>query len=235
MDKQNILESRNKLFKKFKNINRGKNQPRRKIKRKTKLKKKLILTKQEQNIIAYIKRINSYLDNLEKKDETLYFIALQELEDFIYFYFEDTSKYEYNSKIIYKNVKTNIENFITTKIFNKRLYLNCYNTFKIYFIMDCLQDFIELLKQLDNYMEKEQNNYVFEDDNEKISIEECYEILDLNIDNTYTKKQIIKAYRKKALKYHPDKNINEVDKYTELFKKINKYYKYLIKKKYTTL
>ena len=231
-----ILEARKKLFSKFKPNNiRGRNIPRRKVRQKINLGNTRKKTKMELDMIKCIKRINKYLNDLEKKDEEICQIAEQELEDLFYFYFEDTSKYEYNSKKLYKEVKEDIEEFIREKLFNKRLIIDCYSVFKKYFIQDSFEDLLDLLRDLDNYMEKEKYNELFEecDEEDEISLDDCYKILDLNIEETYTQKQVIKAYRKKAIQYHPDKHDDsEKDKYSELFKTLNKHYRFIIKKKF---
>ena len=166
MDSKNeILEARKKLFSKFKNKGvRGKNIPRRKVKRKNanlgNTRKK---TKMELDMIKCIKRINKYLDDLEKKDEEMCEVAEQELEDLFYFYFEDTSKFEYNSKKLYKEVKSDIEIFIEDNLFDRRVVLDCYSVFKKYFILDCFEDLLDLLHSIDNYMEKERYEELFEE------------------------------------------------------------------------
>jgi len=233
-----IFEARKKLFSKFKNNGvRGRNIPRRKVKRK---KSNLVntrkKTKMELDMIKCIQRINTYLNELEKKDEEMGEVAQQELEDLFYFYLEDTSKFEYNSKKLYREVKDDIEFFIRDKLFQKRVILDCYGVFKKYFIQDSLEDLLDLLYDLDNYMEKERYEELFkecEEENE-ISLNECYEILDLDIENEYTQKEVVKAYRKKAIQYHPDKHDDsEKEKYSELFKSLNKNYRYLLKKKFS--
>jgi len=230
-----MKEAREKLFSKFKNNNvRGKNIPRRKVKRKNanlgNTRKK---TKMELDMIKCIQRINKYLNELEKKDQEMCEVAEQELEDLFYFYFEDTSKFEYNSKKLYKQVKEDVGNFILCNLFEKRVILDCYSVFKKYFIHDCFEDLLDLLRDLDNYMEKERYKELFEEceeDVDEISLDNCYKMLDLDINETYTKKQVIKAYRKKAFLYHPDKHEdNEKEKYAELFKDLNKHYRFLLK------
>ncbi|CAG8823390.1 8502_t:CDS:2, partial [Gigaspora rosea] len=51
----------------------------------------------------------------------------------------------------------------------------------------------------------------------------------LNITKSCTKKDIEKAYKKLALKYHPDKNLTNPKIAHEKFCKINEAYKYLLK------
>ena len=234
-----ILEARKKLFSKFKNNSvRGRNVPRRKVKRKnTNLGNTRKKTKMELDMIKCIQRINKYLDELEKKDEEMCEVAEQELEDLFYFYFEDTSKYEYNSKKLYKEVKEDVEGFIENNLFDRRVVLDCYGVFKKYFIYDCFEDLLDMLRDLDNYMEKEKYEELFEEceeDVDEISIDDCYKMLDLDIENEYTQKEVVKAYRKKALQYHPDKQEDsEKEKYAELFKNLNKHYRFLIKKKFS--
>ncbi|MGZ6250629.1 MAG: J domain-containing protein [Candidatus Chromulinivorax sp.] len=41
---------------------------------------------------------------------------------------------------------------------------------------------------------------------DKISLQDAYNVLQLDPDNTYTKSQVDKAYKQLSLKYHPDKN-----------------------------
>ena len=252
-----ILEARKKLFSKFKNNSvrgrniprtllfskfknnsvRGRNIPRRKVKRKAgnlgNTRKK---TKMELDMIKCIQRINKYLDELEKKDEEMCEVAEQELEDLLYFYFEDTGKYEYNSKKLYKEVREDTEGFIGENIFEKRLVADCYGVFRKYFIQDCFEDLLDLLRSLDNYMEKERYEELFEEceEEDEISLDKCYEMLGLDINETYTQKQITKAYRKKAIQYHPDKHEDsEKEKFSELFKSLNKHYRFLVKKKFS--
>ena len=234
--KNEILEARKRLFSKFKSNNvRGRNIPRRKVKRKINLGNSRKKTKMELDMIKCIQRINKYLDRLYEKDEEMCEVAEQELEDLFYFYFEDTSKFEYNSKKLYKEVKQDIEGFIGDKLFERRIIVDCYSVFKKYFIQDSFEDLLDLLHDLDNYMEKEKYNELFEEceEEEEISLDECYKILDLNIEETYTQKQVTKAYRKKAIHYHPDKHDDsEKEKYSELFKSLNKHYRFLVKKKF---
>jgi DnaJ-class molecular chaperone len=51
----------------------------------------------------------------------------------------------------------------------------------------------------------------------------------LNIKRSCTKKDIERAYKKLALKYHPDKNLNNPEIAHEKFCKINEAYTYLLK------
>ena len=50
----------------------------------------------------------------------------------------------------------------------------------------------------------------------------------LNISINSNKNEIKKAYRKASLKWHPDKNINNKEVATEMFKKISEAYKTLL-------
>ena len=73
-----------------------------------------------------------------------------------------------------------------------------------------------------------------EEDVDEISLDDCYEMLDLDIENEYTQKEVVKAYRNKARDCHPDKHEdNEKEKYAELFKNLNKHYRFLVKKKFS--
>lgn len=45
-----------------------------------------------------------------------------------------------------------------------------------------------------------------------------------------TEKELKTAYRQQAMKWHPDKNLNNVDQATERMKKINAAYDYLLHK-----
>ncbi|EDV20801.1 uncharacterized protein TRIADDRAFT_5788, partial [Trichoplax adhaerens] len=52
-----------------------------------------------------------------------------------------------------------------------------------------------------------------------------YEVL--GVERTATTQELKKAYRKLALKYHPDKNINQAEEYTQLFTEILRAYEVL--------
>ncbi|RDD36930.1 DnaJ-like protein subfamily C member 21 [Trichoplax sp. H2] len=52
-----------------------------------------------------------------------------------------------------------------------------------------------------------------------------YEVLE--VERTATTQELKKAYRKLALKYHPDKNINQAEEYTQLFTEILRAYEVL--------
>lgn len=49
----------------------------------------------------------------------------------------------------------------------------------------------------------------------------------LGVERTATDKEITKAYRKLALKWHPDKNVNNKDEADKIFRDINEAYQVL--------
>lgn len=75
----------------------------------------------------------------------------------------------------------------------------------------------------------EENNIYFNNDKK---INDAFEILEINIKeishDKLNKEYLKKKYHKMALKWHPDKNADDLENATENFKKINDAYYYLI-------
>lgn len=63
------------------------------------------------------------------------------------------------------------------------------------------------------------------------SIEECYQILGLEYKNNYSLNDIKRAYREKALQFHPDKNLNDPLS-SEMFLKIKEAYEIILNPSY---
>ena len=65
--------------------------------------------------------------------------------------------------------------------------------------------------------------------NDELNINDCHDLLNIDKTEMPTKKELILAFRKKALLMHPDKHPKEKEKYEELFMNINKAYQFLLK------
>jgi hypothetical protein len=73
------------------------------------------------------------------------------------------------------------------------------------------------------------------DENEYKKMESALEILEIDVDvinvESITKDYLKKKYHKLCLKWHPDKNIQNIEESTEKFREINDSYSYLLKNK----
>ena len=103
-----------------------------------------------------------------------------------------------------------------------------YKFYKKTFTNQGYEYIIDILEQLGICINKKE--YICSNEDEEIEdMSEYYKLLDLDNTVVPSKKDLHNAYKKKSAEYHPDKHPDEVDKYTELFTKINQANKKLTK------
>ena len=220
-----ILE---KLKKKFGKLKHSKGHMRRK--KKIKQKNKIVLTKNQKEISNYIFKINNLINELEEeeKEKSSYYI-----DEFVYDELILITKYDVKKKLLLKEILNDPMDFYELYFFNNEEYL--YSTYKLHKLYDMFtysgeKYILSIFKEIyEIYKNKEYNGIV----DEKLS-ENPYKTLCLNKTKDLTKTDVIKAYRKLALQYHPDKHVDEKDiikkkQYNELFTKIDKAYKHILK------
>ncbi len=230
------MNIKEKLQKKFGNKKHLKGHPRRKKKKNNN--KLQHLTKTERKIKSCIERINKLIEQIEdediKEDSSVY------VDDIINEDLHNLNKYDVTTKAILKAILEDPNYFFDTIFFtDDSVYLYSIknlNCLKNYLTYNGVKYILSIFKYIESiYINKDYENI---EESEEEFEGDPYKILELEQSEKITKKDIIKAYRKLAIKYHPDKHVDEEDeenkdenkkKYTELFQQINKAYKYLLK------
>tara|TARA_Y100001933_G_scaffold260828_1_gene313902 strand:+ start:1333 stop:2112 length:780 start_codon:yes stop_codon:yes gene_type:complete len=243
-----ILEARKKLQNKFKSQIGGKGSVRRKKKiTHSRLNDSRIKTKEELKLENTIININKQIKDIEDKDT--HDLAMIYLEDTIFFHLQGVDRHDVNKKDFFKLIKKEPSEFFNSNFLVQHENYNQdnsdnqneneneqpsflfkeqnLNTFREYFSRDGIYYILSLFTEIDKILETKQYLEV-EEQQEELSVSDCFQILDLDETEIPTKKQLILAYRKKALEMHPDKHPDETEKYEDLFKTLNKSYKFLL-------
>jgi len=195
-------------------------------------------TQDERSIFMFISKINDILDKNDNQEE-LDSISLF-VDDTIYFYFSDISKNEVQKKHYLKEIKKDPNDFFNEYFLEERIgeegqcigkfSTNAFIMLKQIFNNDGISYITDMYKNI--YHSIEAKSYLENKEvanNDELNINDCHDLLGIDKTEMPTKKELIGAFRKKALLMHPDKHPREKEKYEEIFMKINKAYQFLLK------
>ena len=173
-------------------------------------------TKEQREYRIKINRINKIIEEIEDNDEYSKFKLYidTEMED-IGLSIEKYDLTKQARKLEYDDVKEDCLTFVYSLLisdidrplkFNPEAFGKLKKTFEIEYLsmfVKFIYD-IEVILEKKKYLEDtKEDNYEMED------IHKFFDILELDKHEIPTKQMIEKAYKQKALKYHPDKNINK--------------------------
>ena len=210
----------------------GKGSIRRKKKRNSSLALNIRKNPSEIKLIKTIDKINLKIKELNNDN---YEIFLAYIDNIHYNFLCELNKHDFKNKNHYIKFKEQPYDFFD-KLFiininiNPIQYNNSLENLYLYLSKDLVKFLInffnDILTCLDNktYLEQDINNDDFKD----ITLSECYNFFDLKMCQDITNDELKIIYRKKALLLHPDKHLEEKEKYEELFKEMNKYYKFIL-------
>ena len=226
-------EVRARLQKKFGKINTrtgGKGTVRRKKKN---TKSKIVssrINQQEKKFISLVDAVNNSIKSLENEKLELWNIFFEDwLQDIIMGFRKKDFKKKSPFDIIY--VRENYDDFIQIFIEKMGIYTIFKNPYE--FCKDQLTDngYDYYFNSLENIPKIIKNKEYYPEEAEfKIeNIDELLETLGLPKDKVPDRKTLKKAYFKLSAKNHPDKHPDELEKYTEIFGKINKAYHDLLR------
>ena len=187
--------------------------------------------KQQLDCESCIKRVNNYLKNIE--DEYLQLVNSC-IEDIGSNQLEQLEKFDVKNKNVYKNIKKDCVEYFNNNFIIQQPY-SIKNRFHIYFIkkiceVDAESFIVEMFNLMENNLEREDYKKDLDKEEKEMSTEECYKLLGIDFTDEITKEQLKKAYRKKSFENHPDKHIEETEKYEKIFADISVAYKNIIKK-----
>lgn len=195
-------------------------------------------TQDERNIFMFITKINDYLARVENQEE-LDSISVF-VDDTIYFYLSDLSKNEVKKKQYLKKIKEEPNEFFNEYFFENRVgdegqcigrfSSDIFTILKQLFNNDGISYLADMYKNIYHCLESKtylENKEALNTD--ELNINDCHELLNIDKNEIPTKKELILAFRKKALMMHPDKHPKEKEKYEDIFMNINKAYQFLLK------
>lgn len=205
---------------------------RRKKKRVSKIKFQIKKNKDELKLIHIINNINS---EILKLNEENYDIFKHYIEEDINNLLIETNKSDFTNKTYYLEFKKDpfcfFDQVFTMEESDRLKFNNDLVIIYRYMIKDFLGVLVIFFSDLQEilinskYLEETLNN----NDND-MTLSECYKFFEIKLSDELSKDDIKKIYRKKALKLHPDKHMDEKEKYEKEFKKLNEYYKFILNK-----
>lgn len=205
---------------------------RRKKKRVSKIKFQIKKNKDELKLIHIINNINS---EILKLNEENYDIFKHYIEEDINNLLIETNKSDFTKKTYYLEFKKDpfcfFDQVFTMEESDRLKFNNDLVIIYRYMIKDFLGVLVIFFSDLQEilinskYLEETLNN----NDND-MTLSECYKFFEIKLSEELSKDDIKKIYRKKALKLHPDKHMDEKEKYEKEFKKLNEYYKFILNK-----
>ena len=230
------MEARKKMKEKFNSKEiRGRGISRRKKKNNNRrLKKVFRSTPEELKFNSCLKRINSFIYSLTEIEE--YESAIVFIDDIVYFQLLDINKSEVIKKNIWREIKSEPCEFFEEKFYKEneedRISIrdDSYYIIKFYFTVCGINNMIELFTKIEKSLYKKEYLEDNTENEEEMDLKNAYQILEINRVDEISSKDLIKIYRKKALSCHPDKHPDEKEKYKEIFTKIYKAYKFLLKR-----
>lgn len=210
----------------------GKGSIRRKKKRNSSLSLTIRKKPSEIKLIKIIDKINLTINELNNDN---YDIFIGYIDNIHYDFICELNKNDFKQKKIYIQFKQQPYEFFD-KLFIKDIninpikYNNSLENIYNYFSNDSIDFLINFYNNIFNCLDTRTylNQYINNDEFEDITLSQCYNFFDLKMSDEISNVEFKKIYRKKALLLHPDKHLQEKEKYEELFKMMNKYYKYIL-------
>lgn len=193
------------------------------------------LSEDEKEFNMIIDNLNNSITNIDYEEKNIWNVFF---EDWLYDITESLVKKDFNKNKLseFEKLKNDYKIFYT-KFYkdedNLLLLIKDYKLYKTIFSEQGLDKIFYYLEDLQvilnkkEYLEDQDKNEDDEFSSEKIK--EYYNLLELDKSSIPTKSELKNAYYTKSREYHPDKHPEEVEKYTLLFKEINKAYKNLQK------
>ena len=227
----------------------GKGTMRRKKKKIRKYKLKPRYNNNEIKLQTQILRVNGILNGFDTIEE--YELFIYYIEDIFFGFISDITKHDFkdkkeyikfrNDKFAYYEEHFLIENELKEKheediTEDLNIRMNIKSDLEVYFVIfknELSEHLYKLYSNIEaEYNKKEymNNNTDNDDEQNELSLKKCYNFMELEYTEEITKKQLKKQYRKLALSYHPDKNLNNKEEYATKFKLLSKCYKYILYK-----
>ncbi len=182
-------------------------------------------TAEEIKLDIILKNINNKLHSF---DPDTYQLANAYLIEEASVFFSGTSRSDIKKKNELDKIRKQGDEFLqqyfvkqnsdtkTTLVYNYAKLLEIFNHDGILNIIEFFEDTYKFICKA-KFTEESDSQ-----DEEEMTIKECFEILGLDNTDTPNSISLSKAFRKKAAACHPDKNVEEKEKYEEIFKKLNK-------------
>ena len=186
------------------------------------------LSEDEKEFNMIIDNLNNSITNIDYEEKNIWNVFF---EDWLYDITESLVKKDFNKNKLseFEKLKNDYKIFYT-KFYkdedNLLLLIKDYKLYKTIFSEQGLDKIFYYLEDLQvilnkkEYLEDQDKNEDDEFSSEKIK--EYYNLLELDKSSIPIKPEFKNAYYTKSREYHPDKHSEEVDKYTLLFKEINK-------------
>jgi hypothetical protein len=179
-----------------------------------------------------IKNINNLIKNIEKIE-----VFNEYLDEMLFDFISNLKKKDFinRKEVDLEEFVTNYENFICSYIINAEnskafTFQFNYQFYKKTFSEQGLDKFVDLIDEINSDINKKLYIHDEQQDEEKIeNLRELHELLSLDYTESPTKFELRKAYINKSRRFHPDKNLDEKKKYSEIYKKINSAYRQLQK------
>jgi len=201
------------------------------IRRKKKFKSKIISTRISDDEKIYNKLIdntNDMINLINQSDIECWNIYF---EDYIFDVISDLKKKDIKKKQNIDYIKENYEDIfldnLLTEHNNKYLLLKNFKYFKNLLSENGYLYLCNNIENLEKTISKKEYIYTKKDINID-NIDDLYDILKLDKLCIPSKIDLKKAYLKRSCEVHPDKHPKEIQKYSELFQKINNAYKTLL-------
>jgi hypothetical protein len=211
----------------------GKGSIRRKKKRHHSIKPSLKKNQYEIKFINIINTINTKICELDMENYDIFLGYIDGLQnDFI----AEINKKDFKKKeqfIKFRNGSFIFFDNIFIKKGNRIQFNNSLEEIYVFFVKDFLDfmnnfftEILNILIKKEYLKEKQEINEEFDN----ITLSEAYNYFDIKLSDEINIDNFKKIYRKMALELHPDKHLNEKEKYEKEFKQLNVYYKFILKR-----
>ena len=151
-------------------------------------------------------------------------------DDNIYFYLYDITIHDLSNTDCIEEIADESVEFFYNYFIDNLQFKTDIQVFRKIFNLSGIELLLELFKDIENILE---NKKYIEEPNDKenentLTTKECYKLLDLNLIDDLSEKELKLAYRKKALKVHPDKHPGNEEEFKGKFDLLHKAYKQLL-------